>query len=49
MQRILKSIHMLQAHKEGLAKDVPIDQVEARIQAKIWTPRYVPYLRSERA
>lgn len=38
----------LQAHKEGLAKDVPIDQVEARIHAKVWTPRYVPYRRSDR-
>ena len=39
----------LQAHKEGLAKDIPIDQVEAPIQAKVWTPRYVPYRRSDRA
>ncbi|WOH85395.1 NAD-dependent malic enzyme [Bradyrhizobium sp. BEA-2-5] len=39
----------LQAHKEGLARDVPIDQVEARIHAKVWTPRYVPYRRSDRA
>ncbi|WP_076858858.1 NAD-dependent malic enzyme [Bradyrhizobium mercantei] len=40
----------LQAHKEGLAeKDIPIDQVEARIHAKVWTPRYVPYRRSDRA
>ncbi|PAY04428.1 NAD-dependent malic enzyme [Bradyrhizobium sp. UFLA03-84] len=38
----------LQAHKEGLAKDIPIDQVEARIHAKVWTPRYVPYRRSDR-
>ncbi|MHC2333223.1 NAD-dependent malic enzyme [Bradyrhizobium sp. USDA 4454] len=38
----------LQAHKEGLAKDVPIDQVEGRIHAKVWTPRYVPYRRSDR-
>ncbi|WP_338828166.1 NAD-dependent malic enzyme [Bradyrhizobium sp. 27S5] len=36
----------LQAHKEGLAKDIPIDQVEARIHAKVWTPRYVPYRRT---
>ncbi|MGY4480768.1 NAD-dependent malic enzyme [Bradyrhizobium sp. USDA 3364] len=37
----------LQAHKEGLAKkDIPIDQVEARIHAKVWTPRYVPYRRA---
>ncbi len=39
----------LQAHKEGLARDVPIDQVEARIHAKVWTPRYVPYRRSDGA
>ncbi|MGF6311175.1 malate dehydrogenase (oxaloacetate-decarboxylating) [Bradyrhizobium sp. i1.8.4] len=38
----------LQAHREGLATDIPIDQVEARIHAKIWTPRYVPYRRSDR-
>ena len=35
----------LQAHKEGLVADVPIDQIEQRIRAKIWTPRYVPYRR----
>ena len=36
----------LQAHKEGLAKDVPIDTIEQRIQAKMWTPTYVPYRRT---
>jgi malate dehydrogenase (oxaloacetate-decarboxylating) len=38
----------LQAHEEGLAKDVPIDQIEQRIQAKVWTPSYIPYRRSNR-
>ncbi|MCA6121770.1 NAD-dependent malic enzyme [Bradyrhizobium sp. WSM 1704] len=36
----------LQAHKEGLVGDVPIDQIEARIYAKMWAPRYVPYKRA---
>jgi malate dehydrogenase (oxaloacetate-decarboxylating) len=36
----------LQAHKEGLVTDVPIDQIEQRIRAKVWTPRYVPYRRA---
>jgi malate dehydrogenase (oxaloacetate-decarboxylating) len=36
----------LQAHKEGLAKDVPIDQIEALIEAKMWTPTYLPYRRA---
>ncbi|WP_426441745.1 NAD-dependent malic enzyme [Bradyrhizobium genosp. P] len=39
----------LQAHKEGLVSDIPIDQIEQRIRAKMWTPRYVPYRRSDRA
>ena len=33
----------IQAHKEGLVSDVPIDQIEQRILARMWTPRYVPY------
>ena len=33
----------LQAHKEGLAGDIPIEQIEQRIRAKVWTPRYAPY------
>ncbi|MEN3350216.1 MAG: hypothetical protein V7632_3851 [Bradyrhizobium sp.] len=37
----------LQAHKEGQAKDIPLDQIEARIRAKMWTPRYVPYSRAK--
>ncbi|MBR0874656.1 NAD-dependent malic enzyme [Bradyrhizobium tropiciagri] len=36
----------LQAHKEGLVGDVPLDQIEARIHAKMWAPRYVPYKRA---
>lgn len=32
----------LQAHQEGCAADVPVDQIHQRIRAKIWTPRYVP-------
>jgi malate dehydrogenase (oxaloacetate-decarboxylating) len=36
----------LQAHKEGLAADVPTEQIEQRIRAKVWTPRYVPYRRA---
>jgi malate dehydrogenase (oxaloacetate-decarboxylating) len=37
----------LQAHKEGLVSDVPTDQIEQRIRAKVWTPRYVPYRRAD--
>ena len=36
----------LQAHKEGLAKDVPIDTIEALIEAKMWNPTYLPYRRA---
>ncbi|MBV9461825.1 MAG: NAD-dependent malic enzyme [Bradyrhizobium sp.] len=36
----------LQAHKEGLAGDVPVDQIEQRIRAKVWVPRYAPYRRA---
>ena len=35
----------LQAHKEGLIGDIRTDQIEQRIRAKMWTPRYVPYRR----
>ncbi|WP_407151486.1 NAD-dependent malic enzyme [Bradyrhizobium sp. ORS 86] len=38
----------IQAHKEGLAKDVPVDQIEQRIHAKVWMPRYAQYRRSDR-
>lgn len=33
----------LQAHQEGYAADVPVDQIHQRIHAKIWIPRYVPF------
>jgi malate dehydrogenase (oxaloacetate-decarboxylating) len=33
----------LQAHREGLSEDFAIDEMEAAIRAKIWTPRYLPY------
>jgi malate dehydrogenase (oxaloacetate-decarboxylating) len=36
----------LQAHKEGLATGVSTEQIEQRIRAKVWTPRYVPYSRA---
>jgi malate dehydrogenase (oxaloacetate-decarboxylating) len=36
----------LQAHKEGLATGVSTEQIEQRIRAKVWTPRYVPYRRA---
>src|ERR1700727_148236 len=39
----------LQAHKEGLVTDVSTDQVEQRIRAKIWTPRYLRYRRAAEA
>jgi malate dehydrogenase (oxaloacetate-decarboxylating) len=36
----------LQARKEGLVTGVPTDQIEQRIRAKMWTPRYAPYRRA---
>ncbi|KJC56231.1 malate dehydrogenase [Bradyrhizobium sp. LTSPM299] len=39
----------IQAHKEGLVTDIPIDQIEQRIIARMWTPRYVPYRRTAAA
>ena len=36
----------LQAQKEGLVSNVSTDQVEQLIRDKVWTPRYVPYLRA---
>jgi malate dehydrogenase (oxaloacetate-decarboxylating) len=36
----------IQAHKERLAGDVLIDQIEQRIRAKVWIPGYVPYRRA---
>jgi len=39
----------LQAHKEGLVANVPTDQIEQRIRAKVWRPRYVPYRRAAAA
>jgi len=36
----------LQAHTEGLVANVSTDQIEQRIRAKVWTPRYVPYRRA---
>jgi malate dehydrogenase (oxaloacetate-decarboxylating) len=38
----------LQAHKEGLAPEVSTDEIERRIRAKMWTPRYLPYRRAAR-
>jgi malate dehydrogenase (oxaloacetate-decarboxylating) len=35
----------IQAHNEGYAADIPVDQIDQCIRAKIWTPRYVPYRR----
>ena len=32
----------MQAHKEGQANGVTVDQIQERIRAKVWTPRYVP-------
>jgi malate dehydrogenase (oxaloacetate-decarboxylating) len=32
----------MQAHKEGYAPDVTVDQIQQRLRAKVWTPRYVP-------
>jgi malate dehydrogenase (oxaloacetate-decarboxylating) len=32
----------IQAHKEGHVANVPIDQIDQRIRAKVWEPRYVP-------
>lgn len=37
----------MQAHKEGQATSVTVDQIQERIRAKIWTPRYVPLTAKE--
>ena len=37
----------MQAHKEGLTSDIDTDEIEGLIRAKIWTPHYLPYIRSE--
>ena len=36
----------LQAIKDGLARDIAEDEIDAAIAAKMWTPRYLPYRRS---
>src|ERR1700758_4394459 len=36
----------LQARQEGIVTGVPTDQIEQRIRAKMWTPRYAPYRRA---
>jgi len=35
-----------QAHKDGLARGVETDAIEAAIRAKMWSPRYLPYRRA---
>ena len=35
----------LQAHKEKLGKRIGKDRIAAAIQAKVWTPQYLPYRR----
>jgi malate dehydrogenase (oxaloacetate-decarboxylating) len=39
----------IQARKEGIITNIPIDEIDARIRAKVWTPRYVPYRRTTEA
>jgi malate dehydrogenase (oxaloacetate-decarboxylating) len=39
----------LQAHKEGLVTGVSPEQIEQRIRAKVWIPRYAPYRRTPAA
>ena len=36
----------IQAHKDGLARGVETDAIEAAIRAKMWSPRYLPYRRA---
>lgn len=38
----------MQAHKEGHVPSVSVDQIEERIRAKIWTPRYFPLMPARR-
>jgi malate dehydrogenase (oxaloacetate-decarboxylating) len=35
----------LEAQKEGLAGEIPMDQIDQRIRSKVWVPRYLPYRR----
>jgi malate dehydrogenase (oxaloacetate-decarboxylating) len=32
----------MQAHTEGCAPDATVDQIQQRLRAKVWAPRYVP-------
>ncbi|TCT03615.1 hypothetical protein EDC64_109165 [Aquabacter spiritensis] len=34
----------MQAHREGAAPDVPVDQIPQRLRAQVWTPRPVPLI-----
>jgi malate dehydrogenase (oxaloacetate-decarboxylating) len=36
----------LQGQKEGLAPNAPIDTIEERIRARLWTPTYRHYRRA---
>jgi malate dehydrogenase (oxaloacetate-decarboxylating) len=35
----------LEAMRCGLAPTLPLEQLEKRIDAKMWTPKYLPYRR----
>lgn len=35
----------LEAGREGIAEAMPIEELERRVDAKMWSPRYVPYRR----
>jgi malate dehydrogenase (oxaloacetate-decarboxylating) len=35
----------LEAQKEGLADEIPMDQIDQRIRSKVWVPQYLPYRR----
>ncbi|MDQ0509923.1 NAD-dependent malic enzyme [Ancylobacter amanitiformis] len=37
----------MQAHRDGDAPDVAVDQIQQRLRAKVWTPRYVPLTAKE--
>jgi malate dehydrogenase (oxaloacetate-decarboxylating) len=38
----------IQGNKEGLVKNIRDDEIEERVRAKVWTPRYAAYRRSHK-
>jgi malate dehydrogenase (oxaloacetate-decarboxylating) len=39
----------LEAQRAGLAEETTAEELSRRVAAKMWTPRYVPYVRRQKA